>query len=98
LVVVEPVRLLAGVALRGRVALVAPQPDQVAPALAAQLDLEAAVALAEDAGGGLPGGRRHGRNMDQPGRLRRRDAPAPKGLSGCTEPGDGRRREGGGRA
>src|SRR5690606_38120364 len=56
LVVVEAVRLLAGVALRRGMALVAAQPDQAAAVGAAELDLQSAVALAQDAGGWLPRG------------------------------------------
>jgi hypothetical protein len=51
LVVIEPVRLLARVAARRRMALVAAHPHQVA---GVELDLEAAVALAQDAGRSLP--------------------------------------------
>src|SRR5262249_39015783 len=51
LVEVELVRLLAGVAARRGVALVAAQADEAAPV---ELHLEAAVALAQDAGGRLP--------------------------------------------
>jgi hypothetical protein len=54
LVVVEAQRLLAGVALRGRVRLVAPDPFETAPVLTPLADLDAAVDVAEDAGGLLP--------------------------------------------
>src|SRR5690606_8045717 len=55
LVVVEPMRLLAGVAARGRMRLVAAEAHQRATVVAAELHLDAAVALAQDAGGGFPG-------------------------------------------
>ena len=57
LVVVEPEGLVAGVALRGRMRLVAADLGE-RPAL--ELDLDSAVALAEDAGGLLPLAGRHG--------------------------------------
>jgi hypothetical protein len=56
LVEVEAVRLLARVALRDRVRVVPAEPHEAATFLAAELDLDAAVALAEDAGRGLPFG------------------------------------------
>jgi hypothetical protein len=46
LIVVEAHRLVAGVALRGRMSLVAPDADEMS---VLHLDLDAAVALAEDA-------------------------------------------------
>jgi hypothetical protein len=55
LVVVEAVGLLAGVAARGRVGLVAAQQREVGIAFAAELHFEATVALAEDARGRTPG-------------------------------------------
>ena len=63
--------LLAGVALRGRVGIVAAHTHQVAPALAAELDLEAAVAFAQDAGRFDPRGVVRGRGVG-----RRRQARA----------------------
>src|SRR5262249_39705798 len=56
LVVVEPERLLAGVPLRGRMRVVAAHVHQAPPVRAAELHLDAAVALAQDAGGRLPVG------------------------------------------
>src|SRR5262249_36767207 len=56
LVVVEPERLLAGVPLRGRMRVVAAHAHQAPPVRAAELHLDAAVALAQDAGGRLPVG------------------------------------------
>src|SRR5581483_3381143 len=60
LVAVQPQRLLAGVALGARVPLVAPHLLQAAAVGATEADLEAAVALAQDAGGGRPGDRHAG--------------------------------------
>ena len=54
LVVVEPQRLLAGVALRAGMGLVAADPLEAPAVLAAEADLDAAVALAEDARRLLP--------------------------------------------
>lgn len=54
LVVIEPARLLAQVAPRRRVRLVAARAHDMAPVVAAELHLDAAVALAEYAGGLLP--------------------------------------------
>jgi hypothetical protein len=65
LVVIEPLRLLARVATRRRVPLVAAHAHETAPVLAAELDLEAAVALAQDAGRGLPGAVRHAGRLDK---------------------------------
>ena len=56
LVVVEAERLLAGVALRRRVGLVATDPFE-GPPVGSQADLDPAVALAQDAGGLMPLGR-----------------------------------------
>ena len=56
LVVIEAMRLLARVALRGGMALVAAQLDEVAIRFAAELNLQPAVALAQDAGRRLPVG------------------------------------------
>ena len=61
LVVVEAQSLLAGVALRGGVGLVAPDPLEAAPVLTAPADLDAAVDVAEDAGRRLPVRSLHGR-------------------------------------
>ena len=55
LVVVQAQGLLAGVALGGRVGLVASDPFEPAAVVAAQTDLDAAVALAQDAGRRVPG-------------------------------------------
>ena len=55
LVVVEAQRLLARVALRRRVGLVAADALEAATVVAAEAHLDAAVALAEDAGRWLPG-------------------------------------------
>ncbi len=60
LVVVEPQRLLARVALGGRVGLVAPDAGERPSVVAAEAHLDAAVALAQDAGGLVPGVVDHG--------------------------------------
>jgi len=49
LIVVEAERLLTGIALRGWMRLVAPNLLETATVLAAELDEDAAIALAEDA-------------------------------------------------
>ena len=54
LVVVEAQRLLARVALRRRVGLVAADPLEAAAVVAAEAHLDAAVALAQDARRGVP--------------------------------------------
>src|SRR5262249_30634691 len=54
LVEVEPQGLLAGVSLRRGMRIVASHADEPPPAGTAQLDLDAAVALAQDTGGRLP--------------------------------------------
>src|SRR5262249_18331427 len=56
LVVVEPERLLASVSLRGRMCVVAAHAHQAPPVPATELHFDAAVALAQDAGGRLPVG------------------------------------------
>ena len=85
LVVVEPVGLLAGVALRGGMTLVTPHQDEVASALAAQLHLEAAVALAEDAGRGMPApGRRHRPSLE--GAAVPRQSPTARASSASASP------------
>ncbi len=58
LVVVEAQRLLAGVALRRRVGLVAADPFE-GPSVTSQADLDPAVAFAQDAGGLTPVSRLH---------------------------------------
>ena len=75
LIVIEAVRLLAGVALRRRVRLVTPDSGEVPAALPAELNFEAAVALAENARSFLPG---HGhRKTSLFGRGRRLSDPSP---------------------
>src|SRR5262249_36231446 len=54
LVEVEPQGLLAGVSLRRGMRIVASHPDEPPPVGTAKLDLDAAVALAQDTGGRLP--------------------------------------------
>ena len=56
LVVVQTSGLLADVAFRDGVRAVASQPRELSPVVAAQLDLDAAVVLAQDARGRLPRG------------------------------------------
>ena len=56
LVVIEPRRLLARIAARGRVGVVAAYAHQTPAVFAAELHLDPAVALAQDAGGRFPVG------------------------------------------
>jgi hypothetical protein len=58
LVVVETQRLFTGVALRGGVVLVATDANELPARLTAELDLDPAVALAQDAGALVPGSAR----------------------------------------
>jgi hypothetical protein len=60
LVVVETRRLLAGIPRRARMGLVAADPPEPTAVDAAELDLDSAVALAEDAGARAPGRRDFG--------------------------------------
>ena len=60
LVEVDALRLLAGVAAGDRVATVPAYPRDVPPVRATELDLDPAVALAEETGGGAPVGAVHG--------------------------------------
>ena len=65
LIAIQPVRLLAGVAARRRMRLVAAHLHQMPPVLPAEHHLEAAVALAKDAGRPLPGAvTRHAISLD----------------------------------
>ena len=84
LVVVEAQRLLARVALRHRVRLVAADAGEPAAVVAAEPHLDAAVALAEDAGGRVPGGVVGGGRRRWCGRLlgaTGRHRPVPPGSS-----------------
>ena len=66
LVEVEARGLLARVALRDRVRVVAAHPDEAAPVGTAELHLDPAIALAQDAGGRLPIGRRSRGHLGSP--------------------------------
>src|SRR4029453_8978516 len=71
LIVIEPQRLLAGVALGRRMRLVTADLLEAAAILSAEPDQDAAVALAEDAGAGAPRRRRVGSSRGS----HRRDLP-----------------------